>query len=213
MGKRNRRLKDYSGIVFGRLTALRLIERDRVWNNHLWLFRCSCGTEKEIRLKSVRMGHTRSCGCLFSECMVKRNTTHGLTKKFPKEYRSWKDMRSRCRNPNNTDYRNYGGRGISICDRWDDFAAFVEDMGYRPDGLTIDRIDTNGNYEPGNCRWASEKVQANNKRTNVRVTVEGETRTLQEWSDHFGIDRTKARYRLSQGWDMSDVFREKDFRI
>lgn len=172
--QRNRPLKDYAGQRFNRLLAIRLIEREPVWNDHLWLFRCDCGNEPSLRIKSVRIGHTKSCGCLHSEGVAARNTTHGLSRAYGSEFRIWKGMRARCSNPRHNDFKLYGGRGISVCDRWSDFAAFVEDMGPRPAGLSIDRINVNGNYEPGNCRWATAKEQANNKRnsrgTRVRDT-------------------------------------------
>ena len=122
--QRNRPLKDYSGQRFGRLVAVRLVERDCRWNAHKWMFRCDCGNEKIISIKSVRAGHTASCGCLFSERLVQRNSTHGLSKANQREYRSWKDMRSRCNNSNNTSYQDYGGRGISICERWSGSRCF-----------------------------------------------------------------------------------------
>lgn len=210
--QRNRPLKDYAGRRFGRLVAVRLITRDAKWNNHIWLFQCDCGNEKAIGIKSVRSGHTASCGCLFSETVIARNTTHGLSRANPREYRSWKDMRARCKNPNNGDYDDYGGRGITVCERWDDFAAFHADMGSRLDGHTLDRIDVEGNYEPANCRWASPTVQMNNKRSNRRITIGKETKTLQEWCRHFGIEHSKARYRLAQGWPIENVFNPGDFR-
>lgn len=121
-------------------------------------------------------------------------------------------MRSRCRNPKNTDFHNYGGRGITISPRWDDFAAFYADMGDRPPDLTLERIDVNGNYEPANCRWATWIDQANNKRSSRRIEIDGEVRTLQQWSREFGIDHSKARYRLNQGFPMEAVFSTEDFR-
>lgn len=102
--------------------------------------------------------------------------------------------------------------GISVCAKWDDFAAFLADMGKRPEGHTIDRIDVNGNYEPGNCRWAPAKVQANNKRTSRFITIHGETRTLQEWCEFYGMDHSKVGYRLKQGWPPEKAFSQEDFR-
>jgi hypothetical protein len=211
--QRNRPLKDYTGERFGRLTAIQLVERDlSKENNHLWLFRCDCGNEKAARIKAVRAGHTTSCGCAFRDLMVERNTTHGLVHTQPREYRSWKDMRGRCFNPNNDDYPDYGGRGITACERWSDFAAFFADMGRRPKGYSLDRINVNGNYEPGNCRWAPPGVQARNKRNNHRLTLNGETRTLAEWCRHFGLDHSKVRYRLKQGWPVEKAFSLVDWR-
>lgn len=210
---RNRALKNYTGQRFGKLVAVKLIERGpKPENNHKWQFQCDCGRVAVLRIKNVR-AKTRSCGCLQRASVVARNSTHGKSSEFRREYRTWKDMRARCRNPNNSDYTNYGGRGISICERWDDFALFVADMGPRPDRHTLDRIDVNGNYEPGNCRWAPDKVQANNKRTNRLITLNGETRTLQSWCDQFGIEPSKVRYRLRAGYSPVEAFSREDRRI
>jgi len=211
--QRNRPLKDYTGERFGRLVAIRFISRDLKYNGHKWLFACDCGEERIINIRSVTGGHTQSCGCLFSEIMVARNTTHGLSKANQREYRSWKDMRARCRNPNDTDWHLYGERGIRVCERWDDFANFLADMGRRPKAYTLDRIDTNGNYEPSNCRWATSKTQANNKRSNVCITVDGDTRTAQAWSDYYGIKRETVLWRLKQGWPVEKVLSRKDYRL
>lgn len=208
----NRSLKDYTGQRFGRLTAVSFVERDPKWNDHKWEFRCDCGGVYVTGIKQARGGHTASCGCLFRDVMAERNTTHGLTKTNRSEYRSWKDMRARCLTPTDTDYRDYGGRGISVCSRWDDFAAFLEDMGPRPRGTTIDRIDVNGNYEPSNCRWASAHVQANNKRNNRLLEMNGVTKTLQEWCRQFGLEHSKVRYRLSRGWSLDDALKPGDYR-
>lgn len=149
----------------------------------------------------------------FREMMWERNSTHGLCRVYPREYRSWKDMRARCNNPNNTDFKDYGGRGIKVCARWENFAHFFDDMGDRPAGASIDRIDVNGDYSPENCRWADASTQANNKRSNHRISFQGATRTLQEWCRHFGLDHSKVRYRLSRGWELEKVFSLEDFRL
>lgn len=209
---RNRKLKDYTGERYGRLIVLSLVERDSRWNDHLMEVRCDCGVVTRKRLKSIRSGHTSSCGCLARETLAERNKTHGLSRAHRREYRSWKDMRARCNNPNNADYADYGGRGIAVCDAWDDFAAFYADMGDRPDGFTIDRIDVDGNYEPGNCRWASHKEQANNKRSNHLIEIDGERLTLQAWCDRYGIDSSKVRYRLSVGMPPKEALTSGDLR-
>jgi hypothetical protein len=154
----------------------------------------------------VKTGKTRR------QVLIERNTKHGLCRVYPREYRSWKDMRARCRNPNDTNFKDYGGRGIIICSRWDDFALFFADMGIRAAGMTLDRIKVDGNYSPDNCRWASHQTQANNKRSNHRIVFGDDTRTLQQWSDHFGIEASKVRYRLKQGWPLHKVFSSEDFR-
>lgn len=208
---RNRPMKDLSGQRFGRLVALSLVERDRN-RNHKWLFRCDCGVEKVVRVNLVKQGKTSSCGCLFSETVAARNTTHGLSQKHKREYRSWKDMRGRCKNPNDIDFINYGGRGIRVCAEWDDFSVFMSDMGSRPDGFTLDRIDVNGDYTAGNCRWASAPTQARNKRNNKNVEIGGVTKTITEWCRDYGIERSKVRYRLAHGWSVEEAFKHDDFR-
>lgn len=210
---RNRPLKDYAGQRWGRLTALALVERDpSTQNNHLWRFACDCGQLAAIRIKSVRSGHTASCGCLQREALTKRNTTHGLSRSHPREYRSWKDMRSRCHTPTDSDYPDYGGRGITICERWASFEAFLADMGPRPPGHTLDRIEVNEGYRPGNCRWATPTTQANNKRTNAVYEMDGRRQTLTEWCREFGIDRTKVSYRLARGMTLACALKPGDLR-
>lgn len=123
-----------------------------------------------------------------------------LGKKNTPVYRSWKNMRQRCRNPRIPNYKDYGGRGIFVCERWRNFQLFYKDMGDPPKGYSIDRIDNNGNYEPGNCRWASRKTQGLNKRTNRSTTFSGRTQTLSQWAAELKIDQSKIAYRLNMGW-------------
>lgn len=138
--------------------------------------------------------------------LSERNTTHGLSRKCKTEYLSWKDMRRRCRSASSQDYGLYGGRGIKICPQWSDFAVFFADMGCRPPGHTLERLNVNGDYEPRNCIWADAKTQANNKRSNHFIDHKGARKTLAQWCELYGVDHSKARYRLSRGWSFELVF-------
>lgn len=194
-------LKDITGKVFGRLTALK-----RIGTGHdrhaIWLCRCSCGKRVEVSGVRMRKGHTQSCGCLKIEVTVRRSTKHGHGRadNHTPTYSTWSAMRARCSNPRNRAWKYYGGRGIKVCERWDTFENFLADMGEKPPGLTIDRRDNNQNYEPGNCRWATQKEQGRNSRHNRVIRHNGETRCLSEWGEVTGIKRATIWGRMRRGW-------------
>lgn len=164
-----RELRDLTGQRFGRLTVIELAPKPWRGASSDWLCRCDCGAETIGCSGSLVRGITRSCGCIRRERITAANTTHGLV--GTAEYQSWSAMKARCTNSNDPAYPRYGGRGISVCDRWQKFENFLADMGPRPGGnaipwserTTLDRIDNDGNYEPGNCRWADWATQRTNK--------------------------------------------------
>lgn len=209
--QRNRRLADLTGRRYGRLVVLELVSRDYERNNHIYRLACDCGKVIEHKIKGIAYaGTTRSCGCLFREMVAERNRSHGMA--HLAEYKVWKDMRARCSNEQRDDFADYGGRGIKVCDRWRDFSAFIADMGPRPAGMSIDRRDVNGNYEPSNCRWATDQTQANNKRSNRVIEFMGRRLTLQQLADEVGMKREKLAYRLKIGLSAEDAVRDVDLR-
>ena len=202
-----------SGRVYGRLRILELVERDFESNNHVYRMSCDCGAVVQKRIRAVAYGKTvRSCGCLARETLIKRNTTHGLSRLMADEYKIWKDMWARCTNTKRGDWKWYGERGIRVCDRWADFAMFAEDMGKRPEGMTIDRVNVDGDYEPTNCRWATIEQQANNRRNNHLVRVNGQAMTLAQAERATGVRATTIRARLRVGVSEDLAINRDDFR-
>lgn len=189
--------KDMTGLVFGRLTVLGFGGRDRQ-GIILWNCSCSCGGSARTRGASLRSGHASSCGCLQRDIVSLAGTTHGNS--GTRTYKAWHAMIDRCTNPHHASWKYYGGRGVIVRDRWKSLGSFTEDMGQCPCGLTLDRIDSKGNYEPGNCRWATPREQANNRRTNRRLELNGSSRTVSEWAEILGISQYSLRSRLWKGW-------------
>lgn len=159
---------------------------------------CHCGTRFSAAASKVKSGHTKSCGCLKRAAGEAHFKTHGL--KNRREYNVWCAMRDRCTNPNTKQYPNYGGRGIRVCDEWMvSVEAFLRDMGDCPKGLSLERVDTNGNYEPSNCRWATITEQNRNKRNSIMVTYRGVTKNLADLAEEVGLPYKKLRYRIKEG--------------
>lgn len=191
------------GMIFGRLTVVEYLGGSR------WRCMCECGNETVVLSGDLTGNKTRSCGCLHAEELRARLTTHGGRKE--RLYHIWINMKSRCYNSNDKEYKNYGGRGVTICNEWkDDFRTFREwskANGYRED-LTIDRIDVNGNYTPDNCRWVTMVVQANNSRRNVFLTHNGKTQTVAQWAREMGVNHRMLHKRLKRGWSVEKTLKE-----
>ena len=191
---------DLVGMTFERLTVTAYIGRIGESPRQFWLCRCSCGNELRVQSGNLKNGHTRSCGCLMREAASKAHRTHGQTD--TRLYCIWEQMKVRCLNEKTSHFHRYGGRGIRICARWvSSFEAFLEDMGHPPEGYSLDRIDTDGDYEPGNCRWASAKVQQRNRRNNSSVMFRGRLMTYAEMSEITGVGQGTIRRRIVEnGW-------------
>jgi len=156
---------DLAGQRFGRLVVERRVDNDKHGGTR-WLCTCDCGKSHVCLPSNLRGGRTKSCGCLNKETATKTCITHGMS--GTKEYVTWRNMKTRCENPNSTRWEYYGGRGITICREWlYSFEAFYQDMGDKPEGLSLDRIDVNGDYELSNCRWATQSEQCLNQRRNL----------------------------------------------
>jgi hypothetical protein len=193
------RVQDRIGQRFGRLTvsAVAYKRKKKTYVHCL----CECGKETVALIEHLQSGHTTSCGCYNAECIGGRRRTHGLS--ASREYRIWQGMHARCNNLELEKYHCYGGRGIRVCERWASFAAFIEDMGMSSSPKhEIERIDNNGHYEPGNCRWATRKEQMRNTRKNRLITFRGETLPLIVWSERTGLSVSAITHRLKVGWSV-----------
>lgn len=190
------------GDKYNFLTAVRFSHRDKR-SQLYWLFKCDCGNKKVIVVEDVKKGSIKSCGCMQRELLKERHITHGMSK--TREYKTWASMKSRCLNKNNPGYKNYGARGITVCKRWMKFENFYADMGDKPRGMSLDRIDNNGNYKPENCRWATRRQQGNNKRNNRLLTYRGKTMTTAQWARKTDIDRITLHKRIKKGWSTEKV--------
>lgn len=196
------RKDDLTGQKFGRWTFVSPTEEKTSSGHALWNLVCDCGTEGVRDALVVTRGQSKSCGCLRRETDGQASVTHGHSRvgQATPTYRSWVAMRSRCNDANSADFKDYGGRGITVCSRWDSFENFLTDMGERSKGQTIERQDPNGNYEPGNCCWATRKEQSRNRRDTVYLTRNGETKSLADWADLLGLKQITIHMRLRRGY-------------
>jgi hypothetical protein len=204
---RGRKPVDLTGEHFGRLTVVRYEGRNH--RHRFWKCRCDCGGITVSRGDALASGLSKSCGCLNREIVSRSATKHGQA--WPKctpEYRAWAAILQRCFNHKSRAYRNYGARGIVVCDRWrESFDAFFSDVGNRPSKAhSLDRYpNNNGNYEPGNVRWATKRQQSQNTRATRNVTLEGLSLCITEWARRLGIAPNTLRYRVKAGWDIHRI--------
>jgi hypothetical protein len=191
---------------FGRLTVIEKAQEKPV----KWRCKCDCGNIKILPTRYLTSGDTQSCGCLkkqlISDYNTNTKTTHGLSES--RIYRTWINMRDRCYNPKYKQFDNYGGRGITVCDDWnnnfENFNKWALENGYK-DNLTIDRIDNDKGYCPENCRWITIQEQSHNKRTNRNITINGITKTASQWSKISGIGVHTILNRINLGWETNDL--------
>lgn len=192
--------QDLTGQKFARLTVLGFA------GQRFWYCRCECLNVTKVMAGNLKNSHTMSCGCFNSD----KITTHGHVSGYKKSptYKSWQSMLNRCQNSKNEYFKDYGGRGIKVCQSWQKFENFLADMGERPEGKTLDRYpDNNGNYSPENCRWATKKEQQNNRRNSIFLTYEGKTQTMGQWEVEKGMCKSTLRSRIIKlGWPIEKAF-------
>jgi hypothetical protein len=205
------------GRRFGRLVIVEYSHKVR--HQTYWKGLCDCGRIAVTRIDGLNSGRCSSCGCLRKErasaATKKRLTTHGKTVGgVQRIYRIWRNMINRCHNKNVEAYKNYGARGIIVCDRWKDFSAFLLDMGEPALHMTLDRINNDDGYNKGNCRWATRKEQSNNTRQNRKITINGMTMNISQWAEHpNAVDASLISCRLGRGWDAEKaVFKDRRIR-
>ena len=188
---------DLTGQKFGRWTVLHVIDEDRTGSKPVrYLCRCECGVERPVQYSNLIYGTSQSCGCLERETKRERTLKHGMTHSPLMD--SWEHMKQRCLNPKNSKYSFYGGRGIKVCEEWMEFVPFMEwalANGYK-NGLTIDRIDPNGNYEPSNCRWVDMEAQRRNTRRSLFIEYDGRVMNQVDWAKEFGCRQERVPFEI-----------------
>jgi len=203
----SKKIKNKTGMTFGRLKVIEYAGQN-IHYEAKWKCKCDCGNEIIVMSGQLMAGRVNSCKECKKEKLRNRMTTHGMTN--TRLFHIWQGLRSRCNNPNDKNYKNYGGRGIIVDKHWnqsfESFYNWAINNGYKSN-LTLDRTNVNGNYEPVNCRWATIKQQCNNTRVNRKVTINGVTKTVTEWADETGLKESTIRERLRHGYDGLDVIR------
>ena len=202
------------GERYGKLTVLSLCDEKTKGGRRLWLCKCDCGNYTKVTRSHLIDGGVTSCGCLRKKQykkLSKKQHRHGLF--GTRIYTIWQQMKDRCYNSNNKSYKDYGGRGIIVCDEWKadakNFSDWANANGYS-DNLTLDRINVNGNYEPTNCRWATMKQQDRNRRNTIFITMDGETKSLSEWCEIKGVPYQRTQKRYYQGHSLDVVFKKEN---
>jgi len=202
------RVKDIVGLRFGLLEVISYVKTEN--KKSYWFCMCDCGSEKIIYGNDMKRGATISCGCFNKKRTIEmghNNRKHGETKS--RLHNIWSGMKGRCQNNNNPKYKDYGGRGITVCDEWQTFEPFRDwalANGYQ-EGLTIDRVDNDGDYTPSNCRWATVVEQAKNKRNNKIISINGEAHCLAEWAAKTGLKEDTISMRIKRGWPSEQLLK------
>lgn len=195
---------DIIGRRFSRLLVSEYV--GKTGSRHKYSAVCDCGSIKVVARLDLKSGHTSSCGCYRKQVAWKNRVTHGHTvnSRASPEHRAWWSMIERCENEDHAAFHNYGGRGISVCERWrTSFVQFLEDVGDRPGvGYSLDRINNDGNYEPGNVRWATRTQQARNTRHTLNLSYDGRSQCLSDWAREIGISKNALSDRLKRGWSI-----------
>jgi len=197
----NSRAKDITGNTYGYLSVIAPVKSDSN-RQMLWLCKCVCGDTKIILARHLKSG-TKSCGCKTKQMQSNRKKTHGMSKS--KEFRIWTSMKNRCSNINDHTYYIYGGRGIGYCESWKSFDVFYTEMGDCPNKYTLERVNNNLGYSADNCKWATRKEQANNRRSCHLITVSGITMNVTQWSESLGISRATLYSRIRSGWSNKKI--------
>lgn len=197
---------DMTGHRYGRLEVIELAGRNK-HNQRLWRCICDCGKTTEVLGFLLRQEQTQSCGCLQKEAIGNLNKTHGKSK--TQIWNLYRSMMDRCYLKTSHAYPRYGGRGIQVCERWHSFENFYADMGDKPKGMSLERVDNDGPYSPENVRWASCKDQANNRRSNVILQFQGKSQTMQQWCDELGLKIQTVWARLNRGWSVDRALTEE----
>ena len=195
-----KRIEVQTGDRYGRLTVLRELPKRK--KKRYFLCKCDCGNLREVRFVAMRARETKSCGCLRDERNCVSNLKHNMY--GTRLYGSWHCMKQRCLNPNSSAYKHYGGRGIKVCKAWMEFILFRNwalSHGFK-EGLTIERIDNNGNYESSNCTWIPQSKQSHNTRRNRFITYKGKTKILKDWAREIGMHQQVLSKRLDNGWSI-----------